>query len=337
MFQEQLVDQKMPVPYKQLEDLFQRVHLVALQYIQNNAVLDTKHSVEKDVQSFMEMLWVKRKSENEQHIIKYCEASLDALQLKITLIDGIQAQSYEVVGGHKKFKHDLERVGQQYTLELKDKGYADREAAIIWSTFMQTLGEAEMKIIQLDESLTEEEKKREKEENKQEMQRMVHTIEEQNKQLLEEQRESYEAQQKEIENKRDEQDREHQEKMTQLLQKLAELETDVNESLFLKQRILLLEDEDKERRREEQLREEEQRRRDENERKRDEDMREWRKDEKQRFERTQKDTRDMMQSIQLKSDEKDEELRRLKEDKERKKKRKEKSGIFWKSYAWIWG
>ncbi|WAR30252.1 hypothetical protein MAR_032794 [Mya arenaria] len=231
--------------------------------------------------SSMEYLCVKSKSENEEHITEYCENSLEALQSQSLLIDGIHNKSYAVVGGHMKFKCDLERVRQEYHLELKDKGYENRETATTWSTFMQTLAKPELEIIQLDNSLSEEEKKREREENKQEMQRMVHQIEEQNKQLLEEQSASYKDQQQ---------------------------ETDKNERELLQQRILLLKEEDKERRKEErQWREDEQQRRDESENKRDEKLRQWREDEKERYKRAEEDLRTRMQNLQQKSDHKDEE------------------------------
>ncbi|WAR30249.1 GBP6-like protein [Mya arenaria] len=158
-FHKDLVDQIMPVPYKQLDDHFQRVQWTALEYIRNNVVKDTKHSVEKHVQSDMEMSWLQRKSVNEQHVIELCEKSLEALPSTSNLVESIQAKSYAVVGGHKQFKLDSELVGKQYHSMLKDKGYTDREMAITWSTFIQTLAEAEMEIIQLDNSLSEEEKK----------------------------------------------------------------------------------------------------------------------------------------------------------------------------------
>ncbi|WAR30345.1 GBP6-like protein, partial [Mya arenaria] len=202
-FHKDLVDQIMPVPYKQLDDHFQRVQWTALEYIRNNVVKDTKHSVEKHVQSDMEMSWLQRKSVNEQHVIELCEKSLEALPSTSKLVESIQAKSYAVVGGHKQFKLDSELVGKQYHSMLKDKGYTDREMAITWSTFIQTLAEAEMEIIQLDNSLSEEEKKK--------------------------QRKTYTAQQKKIEDERDKQDRQHQEKMTNLIQKIADLETDKDE------------------------------------------------------------------------------------------------------------
>ncbi|XP_052790142.1 uncharacterized protein LOC128224366 [Mya arenaria] len=254
----------------------------------------------------MEMSWLQRKSVNEQHVIELCEKSLEALPSTSKLVESIQAKSYAVVGGHKQFKLDSELVGKQYHSMLKDKGYTDREMAITWSTFIQTLAEAEMEIIQLDNSLSEEEKKKEREENKQEIQRMVHEMEEQNKQLLEEQRKTYTAQQKKIEDERDKQDRQHQEKMTNLIQKIADLETDKDERQFLQQRILLLEEEDKNKRKEErQWRINEQRRRDEIERKREEHWQQSQKDEKKRHETATKQMLDLMERIQKTNEDKE--------------------------------
>ncbi|WAR30256.1 GBP3-like protein [Mya arenaria] len=320
IFKEGLVDQKMPVPYKQLDDHFQSVQWTALEYIRKNAMLDGKHNVEKDVQSYMEIIWVNRKSENEQHIFEYCENSLEALQSKSTLIAGIQDKSYADIGGHRKFKHDLERVRQEYNLELKDKGYGNRETAVTWSTFKQTLTDAEMEIVRLDDALSEDVKNREREEFKQEMQKTVREMEEQYKQSFEEQRKSYEAHEKEIKKQRDEQNQEHKEKMNKLIQEIAQLKEYVVECQSRDKKIQLLENENKKiRKMEMQLREE-------NEKKRDEDFRQWRKDEKEQFERTVED----MRTVQQKGDETEKELRNLKEEKERKESERKKLGFFGK-------
>ncbi|XP_052789648.1 guanylate-binding protein 1-like isoform X3 [Mya arenaria] len=243
IFKEGLVDQKMPVPYKQLDDHFQSVQWTALEYIRKNAMLDGKHNVEKDVQT-----------------------------------------------------------------------------AVTWSTFKQTLTDAEMEIVRLDDALSEDVKNREREEFKQEMQKTVREMEEQYKQSFEEQRKSYEAHEKEIKKQRDEQNQEHKEKMNKLIQEIAQLKEYVVECQSRDKKIQLLENENKKiRKMEMQLREE-------NEKKRDEDFRQWRKDEKEQFERTVED----MRTVQQKGDETEKELRNLKEEKERKESERKKLGFFGK-------
>ncbi|XP_052789040.1 guanylate-binding protein 1-like [Mya arenaria] len=306
-----LVDQTMPVPYRQLNDHFQRVQWTALEYIRNNVVKDTKYSVEQDFQSDMEVSWVQRKSANEQNIIELCENSLEELLSTSKLINGIQAKSYAVFRGHKQFKLDLERVEKQYHSTLKDKGYEDREIAGTWSTFIQTLAVVEMEIIQLDTSLSVA-KKSVKEENLLEMQRMKHDMEKQNKHLLEEQRETYDAQQKKIENERDNKDRENQKKITELIQRITDLETDKNERQFFQKKVIQMEEEDKNRRKEErQWQIDEQRRRDEIDQKREEHWRQSKKDEKERHETTTKQLLDLMEMIQKKNEEKEGEREKL--------------------------
>ncbi|XP_052790073.1 guanylate-binding protein 3-like [Mya arenaria] len=334
-FEEELVDKKIPVPYRELEFHFQSVQCTVLKYVRDNTMSDTTHNVEKDVQSYMEMVWVKRNFENEQHIIKYCKNSLEAMQSKCELIDGIQNQTYAVVGGHIQFKRDLEQVRKQYHSTMENKGYEDREVYILtvitWSSFLQTLTEAEMKIMQLDDSLSEAEKKREKEEHKQEMQRIVYDMEEQKKQLLQEQAETYKALQKKIEDERDKHNQEHQKKMTDIIQKLADLETDNNERIFLQQKLLQMKEEEKERIKEEkQWRIDDQRRRDENERERQEHWRQWQRDERERQETNNKQMLDFMQNIQKENKEKEFELNRLKEENENKEKERKSLGFFGK-------
>ncbi|WAR13720.1 hypothetical protein MAR_003825 [Mya arenaria] len=112
----------------------------------------------------MDLLWQQFQNQNEEEIVKHCKNVLSGLASFCNLQARLQKADYEVLGGHRKFKRDVDMVKQQYEQALREYEQP-REIGLVWSNFASDLRPEENKILEKDNELSEEEKAKEKEEN----------------------------------------------------------------------------------------------------------------------------------------------------------------------------
>ncbi|XP_052760423.1 guanylate-binding protein 1-like [Mya arenaria] len=244
MFRSGINDIKLPLPSKSLDKLFKKIRWSALEYMRTNAVRDVANVVEKEAQMEMDLSWQQFQSQNEEEIEKHCTNVLIGLTSFSNLQAGLKNKGYNVLGGHKKFKRDVDEVRQQYEQALQN--YEPREIGLVWGNFTSELCPEEHKILEKDDELSDEEKKREKEENAKAMERMNVEMREANQKALDKQKKELEEQQFKLNAERERRDKEHEDKVAALHSKhIASLEKNKEDQKRLQDQITALQEDNK--------------------------------------------------------------------------------------------
>ncbi|WAR13932.1 GBP3-like protein [Mya arenaria] len=220
MFRSRTNDMKLPLPSKSLDKHFKEARWSALEYMRTNAVQDVANIVEREAQMEMDLLWQQFQSQNKEEKEKHCTKVLSGLPSFSNLQARLQKTDYEVLGGHRKFKRDVDMVKQKYEQALREYEQP-REIGLVWNNFVSDLCADENKILEKDNELSEDEKAREKEENAKSMERMKVEMAEANQKALAKQRNELDEQQKKLDAERERRDTEHQNKIADLQNKLA--------------------------------------------------------------------------------------------------------------------
>ncbi|WAR13730.1 GBP2-like protein [Mya arenaria] len=194
IFQSRMDDILLPIPATKFNKHLTEARWCALKYMRENAVEDVANAVEK-----------------------YAE-SLNDLKTEL------QNQTFEVLGGYKNFKRDVDIVKQEYEQALRD--YEHREIVFPWSVVADWLGEAENRILEKDDALSEEEKQRERMEYSNSIERMKVEMAEANQTALDKQKNELEEQQKELNAERERLEKEHEHHVKMLQEKGMESESD---------------------------------------------------------------------------------------------------------------
>ncbi|XP_052760034.1 guanylate-binding protein 1-like [Mya arenaria] len=140
MFRSRINDIQLPLPSKSLDKHFKEARWSALEYMRTNAVQDVANVVEREAQMEMDLLWQQFQSQNKEEIEKHCTKVLSGLSSFSNLQARLQNADYEVLGGHRKFKRDVDMIG------------------LVWSNFASDLRPEEIKILEKDNELSVEEK-----------------------------------------------------------------------------------------------------------------------------------------------------------------------------------
>ncbi|XP_052820911.1 guanylate-binding protein 3-like [Mya arenaria] len=224
IFQSRMDDILLPIPATKFNKHLTEARWCALKYMRENAVEDVANAVEKYAEIEMELIGHKKQGENDEEIGKHCTNKLSSLKSLNDLKTELQNQTFEVLGGYKNFKRDVDIVKQEYEQALRD--YEHREIVFPWSVVADWLGEAENRILEKDDALSEEEKQRERMEYSNSIERMKVEMAEANQTALDKQKNELEEQQKELNAERERLEKEHEHHVKMLQEKGMESESD---------------------------------------------------------------------------------------------------------------
>ncbi|WAR13930.1 GBP2-like protein, partial [Mya arenaria] len=217
MFRSKMKGLQLPQPSKLLDTHFTDTRWTALEYMRTKAIKDVANVVERKAQMEMDLFWQQFQRQNEGELVKHCENVLFGLESIRNLLARLQTEGYNVLGGHKKFKRDVETARQQYEQAFCD--YEPREVGLVWSNFANRLGPDENKILEKDDELSVEQKKREKEETAESMERIKIEMAEDNQKALDKQKKELDEQQMDLNVERKRRDKEHEDKVEDLQKK----------------------------------------------------------------------------------------------------------------------
>ncbi|XP_052760692.1 guanylate-binding protein 1-like isoform X1 [Mya arenaria] len=243
MFRLRIEDVDLPLPSSSLDKHFTEARCSALEYMSTNVVQDVASLIEKHALMEMDLFRQQFQRQNEEEIEKHCTNVLLGLASFSNLQAGLQNKGYEVIGGHRKFKQDVDMVRQEYEQALRN--YEQREIGLVWKSFAKQLGPKETKILDKDDELSKEEKKREKEENEISMKRMKIELDKANQNALHKQMKELDEQQKKLNTELRRRDKEHEDKVTALQDKIASLESNKEVQKKMLDQITSLLEEDK--------------------------------------------------------------------------------------------
>ncbi|WAR13940.1 GBP2-like protein [Mya arenaria] len=241
MFRSKMEELQLPQPSKLLDIHFTDTRWTALEYMRTKAIKDVANVVERKAQMEMDLFWQQFQRQNEGELVKHCKHVLFGLESIRNLLARLQTEGYNVLGGHKKFKRDVETARQQYEQAFFD--YEPREVGLVWSNFANRLGPDENKILEKDDELCVEQKKREKEETAESMERMKIEMAEDNQKALDKQKNELDEQQMELNVERERRDKEHEDKVEDLQKKIASLETNKEDQIKLLDQISAFQEE----------------------------------------------------------------------------------------------
>ncbi|XP_052771490.1 guanylate-binding protein 3-like isoform X2 [Mya arenaria] len=173
----------MPEPQEEFEKRLLEAQLKSLEYLRNNAVHDENNGTEEIAKEKMDLVFIKLRSKNKQSVEEKCAVTLTELKSMKQFQKQLEAQKYEVPGGYINYKTDVERIKQDYMAALKE--FNTGEVLMTFTSFYQQMTDTEMKIMQMDNKLSEDERKKQTEESERKMQSMVEKIKEENKLSLE--------------------------------------------------------------------------------------------------------------------------------------------------------
>ncbi|XP_052760033.1 guanylate-binding protein 5-like [Mya arenaria] len=125
MFRSKMKGLQLPQPSKLLDTHFTDTRWTALEYMRTKAIKDVANVVERKAQMEMDLFWQQFQRQNEGELVKHCENVLFGLESIRNLLARLQTEGYNVLGGHKKFKRDVETARQQYEQAFCD--YEPRE------------------------------------------------------------------------------------------------------------------------------------------------------------------------------------------------------------------
>ncbi|XP_052759919.1 guanylate-binding protein 2-like [Mya arenaria] len=238
MFRSGINDIKLPLPSKSLDKRVKEIQCSALEYMRTNAVRDVANVVEKEAQMEMDLFSQQFQSQNEEEIEKHCTNVIIGLPSFSNLQAGLKNKGYIVLGGHRKFKRDVDMVRQEYEQALRD--YEPREIGVVLSNFASQLVPEENKILENNYELTKDEKKREKEENAKSMERMKVEMAEANQQALDKLQKDLDEQQMKLNAERERRDKEEQDKMLDIHTKIVSLEANKDDQKKILDQITVL-------------------------------------------------------------------------------------------------
>ncbi|WAR13713.1 GBP1-like protein [Mya arenaria] len=241
MFRSKMKELQLPQPSKLLDIHFTETRWTALEYMRTKAIKDVANVVERNAQMEMDLFWQQFQRQNEEELEKHCENILVGLESIKNLFATLKTEGYYILGGHKKFKRDVETARQQYEKALFH--YEPREVGLCWSSFANQLGQEENKILEKDDALSVEEKKKEKEENADSLKRIKIEMAEDNQKALDKQKKEMDEQQMKLNAERERRDKEHEDKVEDLQKKIASLETSKEDQNKLLNQIAALQEE----------------------------------------------------------------------------------------------
>ncbi|WAR13702.1 GBP2-like protein [Mya arenaria] len=223
MFRCKINEKKLPLPSALLDKHFADARWTALEYMRTNAVKDVANFVERQAQMEMNSFWQELQNQNEEEIEKYCLNVLNSLTSYGNLQARLRNKDFEVIGGYRKFKRYVEMARKEYEQALHN--YEQREIGLVWRNVANELGFEENKILEIDDELSNEEKKREKEDIEKSIQRMMLRMTEENQKAFDKQNKQMDEQQMKLNIERERREKEHEERVTDLQTKIASLET----------------------------------------------------------------------------------------------------------------
>ncbi|XP_060570899.1 zinc finger CCCH domain-containing protein 13-like [Ruditapes philippinarum] len=162
----------------------------------------------------MDNFFYKIKESNDDKIKKMCEIKLQEGYTKY-LEENINSKRYEITGGYKNFKRDIDRLKQEFDSVHRD--FKDYEIMWTWHGFVQSIKETEALIIKADEDLSQKEKEEEQKRNEQRFDKMLKNQENIQAKALEKQKNDMQSHYNQLENKRDKQLKQERQKYQDLM------------------------------------------------------------------------------------------------------------------------
>ncbi|WAR13706.1 GBP2-like protein [Mya arenaria] len=195
----QLQELLLPLPSKLLDKHFTDARWSALEYMRTNTIKDIANAVERDAQMEMDLFQQQCQRANEEKIEELCRNILDGMESLCKLKAGSENKEYEVLGGHRIFKRDVDKMRKEYEQALL--GYEQREIRLVWRRFA-----------------------REKEENEYAMEKMIVEMAQDSQKALERQQKEMDEQNLKLNAERERRNKEYENKFTGLLNRIAALE-----------------------------------------------------------------------------------------------------------------
>ncbi|XP_060552252.1 guanylate-binding protein 2-like [Ruditapes philippinarum] len=118
----------------------------------------------------MDGIWNKVKTTNEKKVREKCENTLQNVFVKY-LKNSIKNGEYETAGGHRRYKHDVERTKDEYVSVLRD--FKENEILSTWYGFVESMKRTEAKILEADENLSQREKEAEQRRNQEKLDELL--------------------------------------------------------------------------------------------------------------------------------------------------------------------
>ncbi|XP_052819758.1 guanylate-binding protein 1-like [Mya arenaria] len=243
MFHSKMKELLLPLPSKLLDKHFTDARWSALEYMRTNTIKDIANAVERDAQMEMDLFQQQCQRANEEKIEEHCRNILDGMESLCKLKAGSENKEYEVLGGHRIFKRDVDNVRKEYEQALLR--YEQREIGLVWSSFANELSSVEDYILDKDNELSQEEKRREKEEIANAMEQMRVEMAEDNQKALERQKKDIDEQQLKLNAERERRDKEQEDKLTGFQNRIAALETNTEDQQKLLEQIQALREKDR--------------------------------------------------------------------------------------------
>ncbi|XP_052783276.1 guanylate-binding protein 1-like [Mya arenaria] len=176
MFEDLMSKHTVPAPIKQLESQYREAELASLAHFRKNAVFDDDNIVEKEVQMNMDIFWASMKDKNLRLIREKCKAALETSNWVVDFKSQLDKREFEVAGGYSKFRQRLQLV--EIAFKRTFAGYDEHEYMVAWSEFLESIQSKEVFIMGKDESLSEEERKKEKQKQEDRFQAMSNKMKE---------------------------------------------------------------------------------------------------------------------------------------------------------------
>ncbi|XP_052783277.1 guanylate-binding protein 2-like [Mya arenaria] len=215
MFEVLMSKYNVPAPIKQLEAQYREAELASLAHFRKNAVFDDGNIVEKEVQMNMDIFWASMKDKNLRLIREKCKAALETSNWVVDFKTQLDKKEFEVAGGYSKFRQSLQLVEIEFKRTFA--GYDEHEYMVAWSEFLESIQSKEVFIMGKDESLSEEERKKEKQKQEDRFQAMSNKMKEDAANALCAQEATFRQQQEKLNEQREEENAAHEAEMRKFL------------------------------------------------------------------------------------------------------------------------